>query len=176
MGILNFLFGKSKKKIPDVQNIKEEKLEDFFNIDIRNIYQYNPEYTHTETSVTGNKVEHYNLRLKELELGIFDELEVLKIKENEYNIIFKGINNILTKDFSNFLYFYTKKYGLDEMGYGKIEETDYHHIQSHIFSRLWKNLMIDNNQYNNSKGNLEMCIMGIKLKSNKTYNKHSKTS
>lgn len=140
------------------------QIEDFFNIDIRDIFKYNPEYTHTELSATGNEVKHYRLRLKQLELGIFYELDILKVGENECNITFKGRSNAIAHELARFLEFYTDKYGLDEMGCGKVDYSDYSLLESHLFSRMWKNLMIDNNSINESNGNIEMCIMGIKTK------------
>ena len=160
MGIFSKSFGKKEKSIP--LESKKERLEDFFKIDIKDIFKYCPEYTHTEISATGNEVKHYCLLLKELELGIFFDMEILQVAENEYTLIFKGMDNGITDDLFEFLEFYTNKYGLDEMGCGRIEQADYQYVASHSFSRLWKNLMIDNNVFNGSNGNMEMSIMGIK--------------
>lgn len=69
MGLFNLF--KGKQDIPPKRDIK-----DFFSIDINNLFQYNPVYSHTETSPYGNEVKHYTLRLKKLELGIFYEAEI----------------------------------------------------------------------------------------------------
>lgn len=127
---------------------QEEKpkndISDFFKIDINNIFQYNPEYKYSETSVTGNEVKHYNLRLMKLEMGIFYEIEILEVGENELNLVFKGRNNSLTEDLKSFIEFCASKFGLDNMGYGSIEESDYTNIQMNTFSRMWKHVWIDN--------------------------------
>lgn len=130
------------------KSLQEEKtkndISDFFKIDINNIFQYNPEYKYSETSVTGNEVKHYNLRLMELEMGIFYEIEILEVGENELNLVFKGRNNSLTEDLKSFIDFCASKFGLDNMGYGSIEESDYTNIQMNTFSRMWKHVWIDN--------------------------------
>lgn len=77
MGILSKLFGEKEESIP--LESKKEQLEDFFKIDIKDIFKYCPEYTHTEISATGNEMKHYRLRLKELELGIFFDMEILQV-------------------------------------------------------------------------------------------------
>lgn len=167
MGIFSFLFG-IKEETSDLNSKGEKRIEDFFKIDLNDIMKYNPTFTHSDVNSVGSEVKHYNLRLKELELGIFYDLEILEVAKGECNIIFHGKSNILTKELSEFLSFYTRKYGLDEMGYGDIEQTDYHYINSHLFSRMWKNLMIDNNSLNGSNGNIEMSVLGLKQNINST--------
>lgn len=162
MGILGSLFGHRDKNVSESPKTMKENLEDFFKIDLNHIMDYEPSFSHTRTNAFGREVRYYHLILEELELGLFSELEILEVKEGEYNITFKGKYNLLTKELVDFLNFYTDKYGLDEMGCGGIEQSDYHYIDSHLFSRMWKNLMIDNNSFNSSNGNMEMCIMGIK--------------
>ena len=82
MGIFNFLS-------------KKNELKDFFKIDIENIFKYNPQFSHSEKTESGNEVQHYNLQLKELELELFYEIEILKVGENEFNLVFKGKNNTI---------------------------------------------------------------------------------
>lgn len=164
MGIFSFLFRKEEEDTLYVPKMQKENVEDFFKITLKEIMDYQPTFTHSEVNAVGREVKHYNLRLKELELGLFYELDIAEVGEREYNITFKGRNNSITKELSDFLEFYTNKYGLDEMGYGKIEQTDYHYIGSHLFSRMWKNLIIDNNSMNENNGNIEMTVLGIKSK------------
>lgn len=139
-------------------------IDDFFKIDLNDIMKYNPTFTNSTVNAIGMEVKCYTLRLKELELGLFYELDIKEVDKGEYNITFKGISNVITKELLNLIDFYTTKYGLDEMGYGKIEQSDYHYLDSHLFSRMWRNLMIDNNSMNESNGNIEMTILGIKTK------------
>ena len=160
MELFSNLFRKKESKPSEP---KRERLEDFFKIDIRDVFKYGPKYSSTEISMTGNEVKHYNLRLKELELDLFFEIEILQVADNEFTLIFKGKENKITTELSNFIDFYIDKFGLDEMGCGKIEQSDYDNIQKHIFSRMWKKLMIDNNEYNASNGNIEMTLLGLKM-------------
>lgn len=137
-----------KKKQILVEDSKNE-ISDFFKVDINNLFQYSPVYSHSETSSLGNEVKHYNLKLKELELGIFLEIEIIKVGENECNLIFKGVRNEMTSDLSEFISFCTKKYGLDMSGNGVITETEYEDIKHNVFSRMWDKVWIDNMTSNN---------------------------
>ena len=142
MGLFDFL----KRDANSQQPIKEKiEISDFFNIDINNIFQYNPEYIKSDISISGNEIKHYKLRLKELELGLFYEIEIILTSENKYNLIFKGRNNTITNELKKFVEFYTSKHGLDDFGNGNIENADYNNLARHIFSRMWGgNLWIDN--------------------------------
>lgn len=164
MGIFSFLFGEKEEETLHAPKVQKENIEDFFKIDLKNIMEYKPIFTHSDLNEAGREVKYYNMRLKELELGLFYDLNIAEVEEREYNITFKGRNNSITKELSDFLDFYTNKYGLDEMGCGKIEPSDYHYINSHLFSRMWMNLMIDNNSMNGNNGNIEMTILGISSK------------
>lgn len=141
-------------------------ISDFFYIDIHNIFQYKPKYSHTETAKFGNEVKHYILRLNRLELGLFFEIEILEVAENELNFIFKGRSNSITPDLERFIKFYVDKNGLDNSGMGEIEQNEILNLPRHFFSRFWNNLMIDNNPYNDIHGNIEMSVLGLKQNSN----------
>lgn len=160
LGFLLYLFITRKKKtnIPMSKNPKQN-IEDFFKIDIHNLFEYNPEYIGTSTSVTGNEVTHYKLRLKELELGQFFEIEMIEPAAGEFNLIFKGRNNILTKEIEEFVAFCTNLYGLDDLGYGRIEDTDKIQASRNVFSRMWKDIWIGNM----AAEKLEMTLFGIKM-------------
>lgn len=159
MRLFSNLFGKKESKPSEP---KKERLEDFFKIDIRNIFKYGPEYEYSDTNIMGREIKHYKLSLNHLELGIFYEVGICQLSQNEFTLIFKGKENRITSELSDFLSFYTEKNGLDEMGCGKIEQSDYANLQKHIFSRMWKQLMIDNNLWNSANGNIEMSILGVK--------------
>lgn len=156
MGLFSNLFGKKEEKPLEP---KKERLEDFFKIDIRDIFKYEPEYKYTDTNIVGKGVRHYSLRLKQLELGMFYEIEIIQVAENEFTLVFNGRGNCITTELADFLKYYTSENGLDESGYGYVEQSDYMNLQRHIFSRFWKNLMIDN-----MNGNMVMSILGINMK------------
>lgn len=160
MRLFSNLFGKKGGKPSDP---KKERLEDFFKIDIRDIFKYEPVYLGTQISVTGNEVKRYALRLKEFELGLFNEVEILQVACNEFSLVLKSDENRITPEFAVFLKFYTSKNGLDESGNGCIEQSDYRNLDMHAFSRTWKCLFIDNNEYNASNGNIEMTLLGLKM-------------
>ena len=162
MGIFDCFFEKDEVRPAETTTSAKNEVEDFFKIDLKNIMKYKPAFLRSEINIVGREVKYYTLRLKELELGLFYELEIVEVMEGEYNITFKGRSNTITKGLSDFLNFYTNKYGLDETGLGKIEQADYYCLDTHSFSRIWKNLMLDNNSLNSSNGNIEMTLMGIK--------------
>ena len=144
MGIFNFLS-------------KKNKLKDFFKIDIENIFKYNPQFSHSEKNKSGNEVQYYNLQLKELELELFYEIEILKGGENEFSLVFKGKNNTITKDLKDLINFCHKKYGSDSMGNGIIVDSDLVDAKNHLFFRLWDEVMI-----NNHGDNIGMTLFNIK--------------
>ena len=146
MGIFNFLS-------------KKNELKDFFKIDIENIFKYNPQFSHSEKTESGNEVQHYNLQLKELELELFYEIEILKVGENEFNLVFKGKNNTITKDLKALVNFCYKKYGSDSMGNGIIVDSDLADAKNHLFLRLWGEVMISNHYGDN---NIGMTLFNIK--------------
>lgn len=159
MGLFNFLFGNLEecKEEPKTKTVK-----DFFNIDIKNIMSYNPSFSHSSTNAIGREINHYNLYLDKLELGIFNEIDILEVAENEYNLTFKSLYNEITPELTEFIKFYTDTYGLDTNGEGYINQKDLYYVERHLFSRFWNSLTIDNNELNDSYGNIEMCLMGIK--------------
>lgn len=146
MGIFNFLS-------------KKNELKDFFKIDIENIFKYNPQFSHSEKTESGNEVQHYNLQLKELELGLFNEIEILKVGENEFNLVFKGKNNTITKDLKTLVNFCYKKYGVDSMGNGAIVNSDLMDVKNNLFNRIWSEVMISSYYGDN---NIGMTLFNIK--------------
>lgn len=136
MGFLSFL--KSDKK---------EKVEDFFKIDIHDIYKYNPEYLGEEVNDFGTILKKYRLVLDRPELGIFDKLEINGFDNNSHNLIFKSNKNVLSKELREFIKFCTNKFGLDSSKEGEITNKDLNYIRQGIFSRMWtkNNVWVDNN-------------------------------
>lgn len=147
------LFRKKQIVIEDSKN----DISDFFKVDINNLFKYSPVYSHSETTSFGNEVKHYNLKLKELELGLFFEIEVIKVGENEYNIVLKGIKNEMTSNLSKFISFCTKKYGLDMNGNGVVTKSEYEDIKDNVFSRMWNKVWIGNM----TSDNIEMIIFSV---------------
>lgn len=152
MGVFDLFKGKSN---PD--KLSKNDISDFFKIDINNIFKYDPVYLHTEINVCGSEVKHYRLYLKEIELGLFGGIEIIETGENEYNIVFEGVNNTLTKELKEFIKFCSDKFGVDSNGYGEIHSLDYTYIDKNLFSRMWDDVWIDNN----SSENISMTLFAL---------------
>lgn len=158
MGFFDFLFGKSEEEN------KPKTIYDFFKIDLQNIMSYNPEFSHSEINSVGREVYYYVLPLDHLELGLFSQLIILKVAENEFNITFKSDYNSITNDLRKFIKFYTDLKGKDVAEQGYITQEEVEDTDLHRFSRFWTSLIINNNSMNESDGNIEMHLMGIKSK------------
>lgn len=161
MGLFDF-FRKGNKENETKQYFSSPKtcISDFFSVDINNLYSYNPVLINKEISFTGNEVEYYSLRLKQLELNLFYEIEIVKVASNECNITFKGKSNIVSEELKQFISFYVKEHGLDNSGDGEITNNDILSAQSHRFSRMWNNLFVDNI----AKDTIELSIFGVTFK------------
>lgn len=159
MGFFDFIFGKNNN-----EENKTQSINDFFKIDIENIMSYNPSFSHSETNIIGREIKYYILPLDHLELGLFSTIIILEVAENELNLTFKSDYNFITPELRKFLKFYTDKEGKDTAGQGYVTQEEIDNVDLHFFSRFWKSFMIDNNTTNDSDGNIEMCIMGVKQK------------
>lgn len=154
MGIFDFLFNKDDEKIKE-----KDKIEDFFKIDIHELFRYDPVYKKTETSITGNKVDYYEIKLRALELNQFTNIELIEVAENQFNIIFKGINNYITKDMEEFIDLCTKMYGYDRFGNGVVSKFDHNKASQQSFLRWWDNVWIGNMVCDT----MELKLYGIKM-------------
>lgn len=135
----------------------KKSMEEFFKIDVNNLFKYEPVFSHSEKNATGREVKHYTLRLKELELSVFYELDIIEVGENEINVRFIGNSNKITSGLKSFIDFCAVKYGLDNLGHGKVEQSDYFSAERNVFSRMWKELRIDNI----SSNTMEMTIYSL---------------
>ncbi|WP_018669501.1 hypothetical protein [Bacteroides gallinarum] len=155
MGFLDMFKSKPERE----EQVKND-IADFFHIDINNLFQYSPTYSHSEENIAGKEVRHYKLRLKELELGVFYELKIIEVGENELNVSFIGRSSILTDELKEFINFCANCYGLDNSGYGRIENKDYLDVERKLFSRMWNKIWITNLATDND--NMEMVIYSLK--------------
>lgn len=157
MGLFDFL--KTDKN--DSNSAKESEIEDFFKIDIHGLSKYAPFHTHTETSVTGNRVDYYTIVLDEPELGMFSSIEIIDVEKNKPNIVFHSYEcgTGITKEFRDFVRSCSDKFGEDRQGQGEITTIDLRHIEHNIFSRMWDKVWI-----NNSSDGMELTLFVISQK------------
>ena len=95
------------------KSTKKQSIEDFFKIDIHDIFKYNPEYLGEEVNDFGTILKKHRLVLDSPELEIFNELEIFEFGNNSHNLIFKSNRSVLSKELREFIKFCTNKFGLD---------------------------------------------------------------
>lgn len=133
------------------------EIEDFFKIDIRDIFKYEPKFSYEneneyikklneKNGEEGYKVidKHYDLKLKELELGTFYKIEILQNHDDSYWLIFEGKDYMLTQELYDFVNFCFNKYGYDDLGNGIITTEDWILISSNKFIRIWDDIYLTN--------------------------------
>lgn len=154
MGFFGFLKSNTK-----------EKVEDFFQIDIHDIFRYNPEYLGEEKNDIGSRFKKHRLMLNKPELSMFSEVQINEFGNNDQTLIFVSKENVLSKDLKKFISFCTNKFGLDDLNEGEITERDIDHIQKRIFSRMWtkNNVWVDNN----SNGEMLLTLFSVKMRQDK---------
>ena len=151
MGFFGFLKSNTK-----------EKVEDFFQIDIHDIFRYNPEYLGEEENDIGSRFKKYRLMLNNPELSMFSEVQINEFGNNDQTLIFVSKENVISKDLKKFISFCTNKFGPDDLNEGEITERDIDYIQKGIFSRMWtkNNVWVDNN----SNGEMLLTLFSVKMK------------
>lgn len=141
----------SKDKLPE-----KTELNDFFKIDINRLFQYSPVLVGTEATSFGTKVTKYSLNLPQEELGMFNQLEINEVADNELNIKFIGTANRMTDELKEFIEFCVAKYGKDMAGLGSFTAQDKQRIGSNTFTRSWEDVRVDN-----ISGKLTVSILGL---------------
>lgn len=155
MGFFDFF--KSKKDNPSKDRLPEKtELNDFFKIDINRLFQYSPVLVGTEATSFGTKVTKYSLNLPQEELGMFNQLEINEVADNELNIKFIGGGKCMTDELKEFIAFCVSKYGNDSLGLGSISSQDKQHISNNTFSRFWEDVRVDN-----ISGEFAVSILGL---------------
>lgn len=140
-------------ELPDGYN----QIEDFFKIDIRDIFKYQPKFLYEKENECIKKLneeikegeykvidKHYDLRLKELELGTFYKIEIIQSHDDSYWLKFEGKDYMLTNELHDFVNFCFDKYGYDDLGNGIITSEDFILISSNRFVRMWDDVYLTN--------------------------------
>ena len=99
-------------------NVSTKKLEDWFNIDIHDIFKYSPRCISSEVSEDSDQeIEYYLLKLEQPELDIFDSVQVIYFrKDKNYTLKFKARNTTSIRKFINFINDLARMYGPDSLG------------------------------------------------------------
>ena len=149
----------STKVIPTTVGLTQNHnlIEDFFKIDIRDIFKYQPKFLYEKENECIKKLneeikeekckvidKHYDLRLKELELGTFYKIEITQSHDDSYWLTFEGRDYRLTKELHDFINFCFDKYGYDDLGNGIITSEDFILISSNRFVRMWDDVYLTN--------------------------------
>ncbi len=150
MGLFNF---KKARKINSEY--------DFFKIDVGNIFQYpDIHFIKVEQNKLGQFINKYCMQLKDIELSMFDRLEIIYHETGSKTLVFSGKYNKLSNEAIDFINFCAEKYGPDVLNSGcsgKVTKQDLSAIMNGItFSRMWSDISIDN--YNNT---FELTLLGV---------------
>ncbi|WP_418993822.1 hypothetical protein [Barnesiella intestinihominis] len=118
---------------------------DFFTIDIQNIFKYLPLFIKSELNEFGSPINRFHLELMEMEMDMFDKVEIILHPNNEKTITFIGFPGYLSEAAYNFINFCVKEFGKDLSGEGFITKDDMQRIfLGQYFSRMWKKVDISN--------------------------------
>ena len=128
-------------------NVSTKKLEDWFNIDIHDIFKYSPRCISSEVSEDSDQeIEYYLLKLEQPELDIFDSVQVIYFrKDKNYTLKFKARNTTSIRKFINFINDLARMYGPDSLGNRGFSDDEEARFRSgYSFSRMWKSVWADN--------------------------------
>lgn len=68
---------------------KNKDLFDFFKYDLKSLpYDENTLISSSYNDISGYTVKRYQFDLAEVELGLFDKVEIIQVADNEYNVVF----------------------------------------------------------------------------------------
>lgn len=127
--------------------VREEKLADFFNIDIHDIFKYQPVLVEKDANKSSPPVDIYALNCREWVLATFAEVDIIRFGERDYNLIFKSQLEHPPKELFRFINACAEKFGLDINGNGKVTKEDVELMKYGLFSRFWRDISIHNLDY-----------------------------
>lgn len=146
MGIFDF-FRKRESKFEKEINRKTD-INDFFKIDIYNLKNHNPIFIDEETILCDILIRNYRIKLTELELGVFYQVEYAEhVSCNDCTLTFHGLKRSITSELKDFINFCFEKYGYDDFGNGIITKEDYINAANSSFIRSWEDITIENSSY-----------------------------
>ena len=128
-------------------SIPTKTIEDWFNIDIHDIFKYSPRCISSEVSEDSDQeIEYYLLKLEQPELDIFDSVQVIYFrKDKNYTLKFKARNTTSIRKFINFINDLARMYGPDSLGNRGFSDDEEARFRSgYSFSRMWKSVWADN--------------------------------
>jgi len=126
---------------------RKEKLVDFLNIDIHNIFKYQPILVEEDANKSIPRVDIYALNCNERVLSTFEEVDIIRFGEHEYNLIFKSQLDQPSSEMIRFINACADEFGLDINGQGKVTQEDIELMKYGLFSRFWRDISIHNLDY-----------------------------
>lgn len=151
MGLFDFFF---KSGTSQPAKVKRD-IYDFFSVDVRDIFKYNPTFQGAQINAAGSAINNFVLKLAPLELQMFSSLDIILHPDNEKTLVFRCQSPTLSKPCIEFVNFYANVYGPDLLGQGKITDRDLANYRS--FSRLYPNMMINYDE----KGGMELSLLSV---------------
>jgi len=123
---------------------RKEKLVDFFNIDIYDIFKYHPILVTKDANRSVPPVDIYALNCREQVLSTFTDVDIICFGEDDYNLIFKSKSDRPSKEMIRFIDACAEEFGLDINGNGKVTKEDLELMKYGLFSRFWRDISIHN--------------------------------
>lgn len=129
---------------------------DFFKYDLKNIPIKSENYTHSKINRYGTEVKYYSIYLPEPEMGIFSQLDIYEVGDNDYNLTFSATKQLITDEIVEFVKFCTTNLGetIRQSGNFSIDC-----LNKCDFCRIWDKVLIDQDMNN---ANLQITLRGLK--------------
>ena len=168
IGVLIYVLLKYQKKKKNNENVTTNEsvqppiikatpkcLFDFFKYDLKNIPIKEENYTHSEYSY-GTEVKYYSINLPEPELGVFSQLNINEVGENDYNLTFSATKQLITDEIVEFIKFCTTNLGEIKHQTGVFSIDCLNKCE---YCRMWDNVWIDQDRNN---ANLQITLFHLK--------------
>ncbi|MDR1918526.1 MAG: hypothetical protein LBQ65_02635 [Tannerellaceae bacterium] len=111
---------------------------DFFTIDIYHIFKHEPEFVEKYEDDYGQTVEKYTLKLNTLELSVFNQVNILRYENGDYDLLFTSNSNVVSSELKDFVAYCADVLGPDFMQKRQFNDEDVRDLRLGIFSRVWR--------------------------------------
>ena len=116
---------------------EKEDINDFFSLDIYDVFQYEPKHVGKDKGVYGNPVELFSLQLPELQLSTFHAVKILRYSNGHYDLVFDSATSEINDVLRELVDFCSNTFGVDFMRKGSINDKDLCDARLGAFSRIW---------------------------------------
>jgi hypothetical protein len=128
---------KAEQPLPDKKKRQKDDIDDFFHVNIRNIFKHEPEFVEKYNDGNGKVVEKYMLGLQKPELSSFNQINILRYENGNYDLFFTGQTEVISEDMIDFVNYCADVLGDDFMRKKSFSEKDIRDMNLGVFSRIW---------------------------------------